>query len=86
MFMVEIGRTVGPLVGPRQRRCGIVLVKPDRGLCSCLDALSNLFEPRSHLLPIIKSCLQGAGNVTDFGAAGKVAGDDDKPAISRGVF
>jgi hypothetical protein len=61
-------------------------MKPDRRLGTGLDTFGNLRESWSHVLPVIESRLQRAGNVTDFGTAGKVAGDDNEPAISRGVF
>lgn len=63
-----------------------MFVKPDRRLGAGLDAFGDECKPRSHMLPIVERCLQCAGDMTDLGTAGQVAGNDDKPAVPRGVF
>ena len=83
--VIEIGRSVQPLIGARQGRQGGAFVEPVGRKCADFEIMRQILQPGGDVLPIIQSRLQRVGDGAGGHAAGQITADDDQGSVTRAV-
>ena len=83
--MVDIGRTIRPLIGARQRAFAVMLVEAEGGDRAELHLPRQRFQLRAVDVPLVERGLQRRRDAGGIGGARQVAADDDEAAIARAV-
>ena len=85
--VVEVGRTVGPLVGPWQRRHALRRVERKRMACAALvERVVQVLQLRAHEAPVVEHLLQPAGDAGGVVGEREVAGHDDQLPVAGAVL
>ena len=81
--VVEVGRAVGPLIGPRQGRHALAWLE-SKGV-PCLAAVERgvqVFQLRRDEIPVVQHMLQRAGDAGGVVRGGAVARDDNQVPVT----
>ena len=80
--MIYIGRTIGPLIGTGQRRCGIMLVKAFARDRSMFQVGRQRLKSGRDTVPVVKRCLQCRRDMTGIGVPSEVVGYDHQFSVT----
>jgi hypothetical protein len=84
--VIDIGRSIRPLIGARQWAFAIMLVETEGGYAAQLHLLSQKLEARGHMFPVVQRRLQGRGNRRGIRGARQVFRNDNETPVSGTVF
>jgi hypothetical protein len=88
--VIDVGRAVGPLVGARQRRRTVMLMKTEGWHRAVLELLGEIGELRPDAHPVIQRRLQRGRDDKGVRGVRQVRRDDDQAAVAamleRGEF
>ncbi len=83
--VVDVGRSVRPLIGAGQRAQRLALVEPLAGHRLVLDIAVKRLQLGGDALPIVERILQRRRDIARGAAAGEVAADHDQFTVARAV-
>ena len=84
--VIDVGRAVRPLIGARQRRMRVALVKAPGRHGTVLQRLGQRRQMRRDAGPVVERRLHRAGEERGVGTARQVARDDDQFPVAAAVL